>query len=731
MSGSFIQELKRRNVFRVAAIYVVVSWLLMQIGDVMFPALLLPAWTATMLVAFLILGLPVALIFAWAFELTPEGVVRTKDVPVDQSITANTGQQINYVIIATLAIAVVFLLGKDWLSEKTQPIVQIEATGKSIAVLPFKNQSASTENAEFFAGGLHDELLTLLSKIGELKVISRTSVERLDPALNIQEIGALLGVATVLEGQVQRAGDRLRINVQLIDTAQEDHLWANTYDRELSAGNIFDVQSDIARTISSALRAELSSSDEALLNVVPTANTAALEHYLLGRQLWNQSSWKSLREALQQFDVATTLDPEYAYAWTALAGTASNLLQTGAIGLEEYASIARPAVDHALTIDPDLSEAHAELAALLWQSGDMTAAEAAYKKALGLNPKSSQTLYSYGNYLRSRGRPGEAIPVLERALENDPLSPLILFDIGKAEMHLGNSEKTLLYAAKILETDHDSVYGYTSYLQAYLSRGRFDLAWPWMVKLMQVDPDDFELLAYMMLASMQLGEREWAGRYEELAFRNGAEEPAVLKYYVQSLDVQNRFADATTVAKQALGANLEDRWFSNRIFLRQVRDDALRNGELDSALAWYQGRTPELFAVDPRLSIDNINSAADLALLLRKLGRENEANRLIQSGLDWYRANQPKSGRNYLTGVVDVDLLALNGEPGAALDALRKTLDYGWVYGWQWYLHSPNLDTIREDPEFQGMLAELQDRMTTQAAAIRALPDMGELDLRN
>ncbi len=216
MAGSFIQELKRRNVFHVALIYIVVSWLLMQIGDVMFPALLLPDWTARMLVAFLLLGLPIALIFAWAYEITPEGIKKTVDVELDESITSRTGRQIDFLIIGVLAIAVV-LLGIRVLTDEDSPEALVaDISEKSIAVLPFKNQSASTENAEFFASGVHDELLTLLSKLGQLKVISRTSVERLDPRLSIPEIGELLGVATVLEGQVQRAGNQLRINVQLI-----------------------------------------------------------------------------------------------------------------------------------------------------------------------------------------------------------------------------------------------------------------------------------------------------------------------------------------------------------------------------------------------------------------------------------------------------------------------------------------------------------------------------------
>ncbi len=321
MAGSIFQELKRRNVFRVALIYIVVSWLLMQIGDVMFPALLLPDWTARMLVAFLLLGLPIALIFAWAYEITPEGIKKTVDVAPDESITSRTGRRIDFLIIAVLAVAVV-LLGIRVLTDEDSPEALVaDISQKSIAVLPFKNQSASTENAEFFASGVHDELLTLLSKLGQLKVISRTSVERLDPNLSIPEIGELLGVATVLEGQVQRAGDRLRINVQLIRAAGDDHLWANTYDRELTAQNIFDVQSDIARTIANSLHAELSATDEVVLKTAPTKNLAALEHYMLGQQLADRGSFDSFLKAVEHFESATALDPEYAEAWVELART--------------------------------------------------------------------------------------------------------------------------------------------------------------------------------------------------------------------------------------------------------------------------------------------------------------------------------------------------------------------------------------------------------------------------
>jgi TolB-like protein/Tfp pilus assembly protein PilF len=732
MSGSLIQELKRRNVFRVALIYTVVSWVLMQIGDVMFPALLLPEWTTTMLVAFLILGFPVAMIFAWAYEITPDGVLRTEDVPKEQSITAATGQKINRLIIGVLTVAVVVLLVRNIQNDTgTISAPTVAPTDQSIAILPFKNQSVSEENAEFFADGLHDELLTLLSKLDQIRVISRTSVERLDPDLSVQDIGNLLGVATVLEGQVQRAGDRLRINVQLIDTSAEGHIWANTYDRELTAENIFDVQSDIARTISGALHAELSDSDEELLQDVPTASTKALEHYMLGKQLWDRATWSALRSASEYFKKAVDVDPEFAQAWAALAGVNLQLLQTGAIDVQEYLGIAETAVGHALDLNSTLSEAYAELGNLRWQTGDLMAAESAYSEALRLNPDLPWSLLAYGTYLRTTNKAAEAIPVLEKALMNDPLSPLIIFDLGKAEMYLGRVEKTLAYATRNLEIDPASVNGYAGNMQGYLMRGRYDQSMYWMIKLMTVDPVDFENWAYMAIWTELLGLPDLAKKYMERAYELGPDEPVVLKCDLQIRSMKGDYAEASVIARRAIDARLDDRWYSNRIFLRQIRDDATTSDELAESSGLYRDRHPELFQEPPIITVDNVNAAADLAFLFRKLGQTEEARILIDTSLEWHENTRPKGVYDWATGIVKVDLLAAKSDYDAALKALQDAVDYHWNYNWTWYIDNPSLDPIRDRPEFQAIVAKLRDDMAEQRDAFLALPDMGELDLRD
>ncbi len=729
---SFIKELKRRNVIRVAIAYAVATWLLIEVSATTFPMLKLPEWTATFVTVLLLIGFPVALIFAWAFELTPEGLKKEKDVDRSESITHITGRRLDFIIIGVMTITIAFLLADKFFlgGPSSTGDAEIVATGQSIAVLPFENRSAAAENAEFFAAGVHDELLTLLSKLGDLKVISRTSVERLDSNISIPEISALLGVTTVLEGQVQRAGNRLRINAQLINATTEDHMWANTYDRELTAENIFDVQSDIARTIAKALHARLSASDDALLDAVPTEDTEALNLYLLGRQLVKRGSFESHRQADRYFREATELDPEYAQAWVAITDNYNHMFLTGQISEREYIAAAEPPIMRALSLDDRLPEAHAQLAALRWRTGDLDAAELAYEKALELNPKDARSLLAYGMYMRMNGRPGETIPMLERALENDPLSVEILFELGKAEMYTGHPDKNVAYSKRILEIDPASVYGYTGLVQAYFWMGRFDLMWPWYLKAMSTDPDDFEFWAHAALDLSELGASDWADRYMDRALALGPDEPAPLKCYAQLLVYRGNNEQALAIARRALEAGLHDRWSSNQVFLRLVRDDALQTGDYDDAQYWYRDRHPELFGDTPEITVNNVNAAADLALLLQRAGENETADRLLDAGLAWHRQSQPPGVHGYLINIVDVEMLALRGEREAALGTLRAAVDKGWRAGWRWATASENLASLKDAPEYQVIIARLESDMATQLEAMRQLPYLGEFDLR-
>ena len=271
---SFFNELKRRNVIKVALAYIIVAWLLLQVSDTLVPALHLPEWFHSGVAFLLILGFPIAMIFAWAFEMTPEGLRKVKEVDRGESITHVTGRKLDFAIIGLLAIALAYFVWEARFSgagateadaetaaistdgSPTQPVAAGPAEN-SIAVLPFANRS-NLEDDLFFTEGIHDDLLTQLAKIGDLKVISRTSMMKYkDTQLSIPEIARELKVSSILEGGVQRAGQRIRINAQLIDVASDEHIWAETFDREMTIENLFDIQSEITRRIVSAVRGEL------------------------------------------------------------------------------------------------------------------------------------------------------------------------------------------------------------------------------------------------------------------------------------------------------------------------------------------------------------------------------------------------------------------------------------------------------------------------------------------
>ncbi len=728
-SLSLFDELKRRNVFKVTVAYIIVAWLLLQISDTLVPALYLPGWFHSGVAFVLILGFPVAIIMAWAFELTPEGLKREKDIDRSEPIAEPARRKLNNTVFAVLTVAIGILGAMVWFGQNSAPPDTVSAAGKSIAVLPFDNRSADTEDSEFFAAGVHDELLTLLSKLGDLRVISRTSVERLDSNLSIPEIGSLLGVAMVMEGQVQRAGNRLRINVQLISTEKEDHIWANTYDRELTARNVFAVQSDIARMIADAMQTRLSSDDEALLTEVPTENTAALNAYMLGQQNLNQSGEDSLRRAEGYFEKATVLDPDYAQAWVGLASARSDRFAYGMIDAEEYIATSTFPVTRALQLDDRLPDAHAQLANLRWRSGDLAGAESSFEKALELGPGDPRSLEEYGEYLRITGQPLKAIPILKRALTKNPLSIRALVALGKSEMYVGRPAQYVLRSEQILEIDPSSVVGYIGLLQAYVSMGKYDLAWPWIINALKAGPEDFEMWSHMGLYAEMIGAPEMADRSMDRALGLGRMEPTVLKVRAMVFSMRGRHDAALLIAQKALDADLDDRWFSRRVFLRVVRDEALRTGNYQNALTRYRISYPELFRDRPGITVDNVKAAADLALLLQRSGESGLADALIDAGLAWYQDTQDPIVHGFVTTIADIEFLALKGDKGAALDALQAAADAGWGQAWRWNTSNETLASLRDEPAFQAIIAQLENNMAKQLEAIEQFPNMRDFDL--
>jgi TolB-like protein len=327
---ALIAELKRRNVFRVGVAYAIVAWLLVEVASVVLPTFKAPEWVMQVLTFLVILGFPLTLIMAWAFELTPEGIKRDTAANSTEPVTRKARSKLDFAIVGLLVIAVLFMFVDNYVldaepEQADATAEQIPATEtvereKSIAVLPFDNISPNPEDA-YFADGIHDEILAQISKIRDIKVTSRTSVMRYrgEDKPSSPEIGVALGVANLLEGSVRLAGNRVRITIQFIEAERDAHLWTETYDRELTAANIFSIQSEIATIVADALRATLTPEDENLIDSVPTENMAALEAYFRGKQAMEKRTSTTLAEAVDDFNRAIEHDPNFALAYVGLA----------------------------------------------------------------------------------------------------------------------------------------------------------------------------------------------------------------------------------------------------------------------------------------------------------------------------------------------------------------------------------------------------------------------------
>lgn len=466
---NFFAELKRRNVYKVAVAYIVAGWALSQGIAQVFPVFDAPNWAIRLLVLLIIIGLPIALVLAWSFELTPQGIKRTD--AADAVGQHSRGYTWIYIVIVAAAFSIgLFFLGRFSAGNKTVSPAGI--SNKSIAVLPFDNLSRDPDNA-FFAEGVQDEILTRLAKVADLKVIARTSTQKFKSAPeNLPDIAKQLGVANILEGSVQKAGDQVRVNVQLINALTSAHLWAEIYDRKLT--DIFSVESDIAKTIADALKAKLTGSEMKMMTMTPTENPEAYQLYLQGRFFWNKRTAADLRKSIDCFNQAIAKDPNYALAYAGLAQTWTILsAHNGGAPVDCYPQ-ADAAAKKALSLDNTLSDAFAALASTKENYHfDFAGAKQEYERAIELNPNDATAHHWFGaGVLAATGEQARELAELKRALELDPLSLIIRTNLGVACLHNGRIDDAIAHFRKAIELDGTFHYAYRSYGLALELQGK-------------------------------------------------------------------------------------------------------------------------------------------------------------------------------------------------------------------------------------------------------------------
>jgi TolB-like protein/Tfp pilus assembly protein PilF len=467
-------ELKRRNVIRVAVLYGVASWVLLQVGDLLFGVLGVPPWATRLLLGLLLLGFPLALIFSWVYELTPEGLKRERDVAPGESVTAHTARKLDLIVIVLVLAAIGLVAADRFLSRRTDTAgtavagsaapgeqAQSQAAGVSIAVLPFVNMSDDKAN-EYFSDGLSEELLNVLANVPGLRVIARTSsFAYKGKDAKIADVARDLNVDNVLEGSVRKAGTRVRITTQLIRAADSSHLWSETYDRDVN--DIFAVQDEISKQVVDALKVRLLRAEAPAQEAGGTLVPEAYEAYLQGRFEKNKGEAEdTLRAALAAFEKAIRIDPSYARAYVGKADTLSVMASNAYLPYDSGFTQSREAATRAIELAPDLAEGYLSLGfvqAVVDQ--DLEGATASAERAMQLNPGSIDVQRSYSSFQSSLGRHEAAIAAANKAIELDPLAPQTHTNLSAAFMYARKYDRAEAAArrAVALTPDRPSVHG--------------------------------------------------------------------------------------------------------------------------------------------------------------------------------------------------------------------------------------------------------------------------------
>lgn len=663
---SLIAELKRRNVFRVGAAYAVVGWLIIEVTDTVFPHLGLPGWSVTLAIALVIIGFPLAVFLAWAFELTPEGVKRTEDVPPEAPQAARRARRLDRWIMAGLAGAIVLLVAERlWIDRRGEapPAVapgeraqargapaERPATGNplhSIAVLPFDNYSPDASDA-YFANGITEEITSQLSRLSGLRVMSRTAVSRaLEGGQSLGELAEQLGVGSVLEGSVRKAGDSLRITTKLIDAQSNELLWSRDFDRDLA--DVFEIQRDVALAVAVALRAQLTPRDRSRMNASPTANVAAYQLYL--RSSERRASVPELnRSAIELLRQAVALDPKFVNAWSALAWRYQwetwHGDQSGPARALEYSAIA-------LELDPQSPDAHAARAAALVAMERNGEARAAFARALALDPELGRALSDGGMRAAMQGDLADGLRLSAREIRTSPNVPNVRYHVGYPLLLAGDDRR----------------------LAAWL-----DLAAAEGMLAHRLD------ILRIMLAAAQ-------GRSAEAL----AATRAALKHWKQQPEFREFAADVMSFYGEPAAARAEF--------------ESLVGYAPDTEGSWLTGRTPR----------------TNLAFVLHQLGERDRAARLFEESLA-FNLRRIEDGSDSPFRSRDVAaILAVRGDVAGAVQWLERSYAAG-NRAHRYLAQDPMFASLRGDRRFQALLERMAEAASRERERIDSEGIAAEID---
>ena len=725
--NSFFAELKRRNVYRVGIAYIVVAWLALQALDIIVPIIRAPEWFSQLVLVLLVIGLPFALIFAWAYEMTPEGLKREKDVDRTESITQETGQHLNRIIIGVLVLAVsILLVDKFFLgepaAEPTAEVAVVEAapaeeTTPSIAVLPFMNMSAD-ESSTYFSDGLADTLLHMLAQIREIRVAARTSSFQFrDQNTDITEIASALNVGTILEGSVQRAGNKIRVTAQLIEADTGYHLWSGNYDRDLD--DIFAIQDEIANEVVAALKVTLLGESAERLATRETENLDAYTEYLLGVNDLNEYSFDSLLRAEQHLREAVRLDPEYALAWARLAETYLYMEGTGAGAADEMIEAARDAASRALSIDENLAAAMAVLGNAEAHAGNREMAEQLLLRAIATEPNDVTAKRYYAGFLWSQLRTEEAFAQVDEVIVLDPLSPDAHDRRSIGLNRMGDFDGAIEAARRIIQINPNSPVGYYREAGSEYARGNWAAGIVKNMQAIDVDPSDPELA--MLIGDLYLAiespadAKRWYDRASEIDPDHAVSRTAPVNLHLYNNDISL----AAKLARQLLDDDIEDRHGSHAMIVRAIWLDAKSSGHYDGALNYLEGHFGHLFEDNPKWRRQDEYKRIAVGSMLIANGDEDRGETILRESLS--RADS--AGDAFGPDLDSVRASLSLGDDAGALSRLRAFSDDPFSPElWPIQVrNAPEFEALRDVPEFVELINGFEENAAKQREILAGL----------
>lgn len=691
---SFFEELKQRRVFRVGTVYLVVAWVGIQAASIALPAFDAPAWALRVLILLFALGFPLALLLSWALDVTPEGLRFT---------AGKVGNKRMGGVCAGLAV-----LALLWYFQGQPAFRRAQAPERSIAVMPFDNMSGNPAN-DYFSDGLAETTLDMLSQVPDLKVIARTSSFAFKgKPTDMREIGRKLGAAHLLEGSVQQAGDTVRITVQLIRAKDGVHLWSQRYDRKVT--DVFRIQDEIATSVVDALALKLPESTQRRLVQKRTDNVAAYDAYLKGIALMPRRGTAELREALGHFERAIALDPEYVRAYVG-AHDCIHLLNIYGGGVEdELKQKGARYLERAMALGPNLGEAHVSKGVALENTGNPEAAIAEYRRGLALSPGYASgwqwlgeiTAFTYGDY-------NQALPLLAKARELDPLSPVIngtyLFHLaqsGRVEEALTGMDASIAENPRVARSYDDRAF-------VHQMRGDLVASLRDSKREGELDPKAYGMRSNRCMTLMDFGAlddaeaclRPLVAASPNAAFAQLTQ--ARLAYFRGDLGTAERFVLAT---KEAQGVPF---------YVAAIR---MRRNDPQGALAIYKSMLPEVLAESRAPRPGEATDAIYAGIALMRTGEDARGRRLVHAALAAIR-DRPHMAAAAGRGWMEVIAHEALGDRAAALAALQRGVDAGFAQLISGMDVDPMLADLRRDPRYERILAPSRAMARAQVDAAR------------